>query len=47
MDKAKRIEKGGTFLVPKGFLATWLMSKHYREMIVVETKQWLGYEGYY
>ena len=45
MDKAKRIENGGAFLVPKGFLGTWQMAEHYREMIVVETKQYLGNEG--
>ena len=45
MDKVKRIEKGDTFLVPKGYLGTWHMPEHYREMIVIETKQWLGNEG--
>ena len=28
---------GENFLVPKGFLGTWNMTTHYREMVVVET----------
>ena len=45
MDKVKGIEKEDTFIVPKEFLGTWHMPEHYREMIVVETNQWLGNEG--
>lgn len=36
---------GDNFLVPKGFLGTWDMPQHYREMIVVETKAWIETEG--
>ena len=35
---------GDTFLVPKGWLGTWDMPDKYREMIVIETKAWLGAE---
>jgi len=31
---------GEYFLVPKGWMGSWGMSMHYREMIVVETKAW-------
>lgn len=37
--------KGDNFLVPKGWLGTWDMPVHYREMIVVETKAWIESEG--
>ena len=36
---------GENFLVPKGFLGTWNMTSHYRELIVVETKAMLEAEG--
>ena len=36
---------GDNFLVPKGFLGTWDMPQHHREMIVVETKAWHESEG--
>ena len=37
---------GENFLVPKGFLGTWNMTSHYRELIVVETKAMMKAEGY-
>ncbi len=36
---------GDSFLVPKGFLGTWDMTKHFREMVVVETKAMMEAEG--
>ncbi len=36
---------GENFLVPKGFLGTWNMTSHYREMVVVETKAMAKAEG--
>lgn len=36
---------GDSFLVPKGFLGTWHMTKHFREMVVVETKAMMEAEG--
>ncbi len=36
--------EGDTFLVPKGWLGTWDMPSQYREMIVIETRAWLGAE---
>ena len=36
---------GDSFLVPKGFLGTWDMTKHFREMVVVETKAMEEAEG--
>ena len=38
-------QAGDSFLVPKGFLGTWDMTKHFREMIVVETKAMEAAEG--
>lgn len=43
--KKQTFKKGDNFLVPKGFLGTWDMPVHYREMIVVETKTWNESEG--
>jgi len=42
---AQTFKEGDSFLVPKGFLGTWDMPKHYRELIVVETKAWNEAEG--
>ncbi len=42
---AQTFKEGDSFLVPKGFLGTWDMPVHYREMIVVETKAWNEAEG--
>lgn len=42
---AQTFKKGDNFLVPKGFLGTWDMPRHYRELIVVETKAWNDAEG--
>ena len=36
---------GENFLVPKGFLGTWNMTTHYREMVVVETNAMMKAEG--
>ena len=36
---------GENFLVPKGFLGTWNMTTHYREMVVVETNAMIKAEG--
>jgi hypothetical protein len=36
---------GDSFLVPKGFLGTWHMTKHFREMVVVETNAMMEAEG--
>ena len=36
---------GENFLVPKGFLGTWNMPTHYREMVVVETNAMMKAEG--
>jgi len=36
---------GENFLVPKGFLGTWNMTTHYREMVVVETNTMTKAEG--
>jgi uncharacterized cupin superfamily protein len=36
---------GENFLVPEGFLGTWNMTSHYRELIVVETKAMMKAEG--
>ena len=43
--KKQTFKKGENFLVPKGFLGTWDMPVHYREMIVVETEAWNESEG--
>ncbi len=36
---------GDSFLVPQGFLGTWDLTKHFREMVVVETKAMMEAEG--
>ena len=36
---------GENFLVPKGFLGTWNMTTHYREMVVVETNAMMKAES--
>ena len=36
---------GENFLVPKGFLGTWNMTTHYREMVAAETKAMMKAEG--
>ena len=36
---------GDSFMVPKGFIGTWDMTKHFREMVVVETKAMMEAEG--
>ena len=38
-------KEGDSFLVPKGFLGTWHMTKHFREMVVVETEAMMKAEG--
>ena len=38
-------KEGDSFLVPKGFLGTWHMTKHFREMVVVETEVMMKAEG--
>ena len=43
--KKQTFKVGDSFLVPKGFLGTWDMTKHYREMVVVETKAAMNAEG--
>ena len=46
IDGEKQTFKAGdSFLVPKGFLGTWHMTKHFREMVVVETKAMMEAEG--
>ena len=37
---------GENFLVPKGFLGTWNMTTHYREMVAAETKAMMKAEGW-
>ena len=43
--KKRTFKAGDSFLVPKGFLGTWDMTKHFREMVVVETKAMMAAEG--
>ena len=43
--KEQTFKAGDSFLVPKGFLGTWHMTKHFREMVVVETKAMMKAEG--
>jgi len=43
--KAQTFKAGDSFMVPKGFLGTWDMTKHFREMVVVETKSMMEAEG--
>ena len=43
--KKQTFKAGDSFLVPKGFLGTWDMTKHFREMVVVETKAMMKAEG--
>jgi uncharacterized cupin superfamily protein len=43
--KQQIFKEGDTFLVPKGWLGTWDMPSHYREMIIVETQAWEAVEG--
>ena len=43
--KKQTFKAGDSFLVPKGFLGTWDMTKHFREMVVVETKAMMEAEG--
>ena len=43
--KQNTFKAGDNFLVPKGFLGTWDMTTHYREMVVVETKAMMKAEG--
>ena len=43
--KKQTFKVGDSFLVPKGFLGTWDMTKHFREMVVVETKAMEEAEG--
>ena len=46
IDGSKQTFKAGdSFLVPKGFLGTWDMTQHFREMVVVETKAMMEAEG--
>ena len=41
----QRYGVGESFVVPKGWMGTWDMPKHFREMIVVETKAMEEAEG--
>lgn len=43
--KQNTFKAGENFLVPKGFLGTWNMTSHYRELVVVETKAMMKAEG--
>ena len=43
--KKQTFKAGDSFLVPKGFLGTWHMTKHFREMVVVEAKAMMKAEG--
>ena len=43
--KKQTFKVGDSFLVPKGFLGTWDMTEHFREMVVVETKAAMKAEG--
>lgn len=43
--KKQTFRAGDSFLVPKGFLGTWDMTTHFREMVVVETKAMMKAEG--
>ena len=43
--KKQTFKVGDSFLVPKGFLGTWHITKHYRELVVVETKAAMKTEG--
>lgn len=43
--KKQTFTAGDSFLVPKGFLGTWNMTKHFRELVVVETKSMMKAEG--
>ena len=43
--KKETFKAGDSFLVPKGFLGTWHMTKHFREMVVVETNAMMEAEG--
>ena len=38
-------KEGDSFLVPKGFLGTWHMTKHFRELVVTETEATMKAEG--
>jgi len=43
--KKQTFKAGDSVLLPKGWMGTWDMTKHFREMIVVETKAMEAAEG--
>ena len=46
IDGTKQTFKAGdSVLLPKGWMGTWDMTKHFREMVVVETKAMMEAEG--